>query len=71
VDDKGFMTCEDCGKELYRTMSHEWRLGDENRVSYRRKFERSVRNDVKGLNFADIVVNKADCLYQQFKGRKV
>ena len=52
-------------------MSHEWRFGDENRVSYRRKFERSVRNDVKGLNFADIVVNKADCLYQQFKGRKV
>jgi transcription initiation factor TFIIIB Brf1 subunit/transcription initiation factor TFIIB len=68
VDDKGFMTCLDCGEELYKTTSHERRFGDETRVSYRRQVERGIRNDVRDLNFADIVVTKADSLYQQFTG---
>lgn len=58
----------DLWRRVYKTTSHERRFGDETRVSYRRQVERGIRNDVRGLNFSEIVVTKADSLYQQFTG---
>ena len=76
VNENSLVICLDCGEEIQRTIMHEreWRYygpcdskrsSDPNRVHMRKSEERSIRKDVENMGFSQVIVDKADEIYNQ------
>lgn len=80
--EKGIVTCNDCGMELYQDVSHEqdWRYfgdqdgrnnSDPSRCQYRRSPEKGIKKELEGKGFPPDICRLADQLYMEVTGGEV
>jgi transcription initiation factor TFIIIB Brf1 subunit/transcription initiation factor TFIIB len=76
ICENGITSCLDCGEEISHIITHEkeWRYygaadskrtSDPNRVQIRKVEERNIAKDVESMGFSEIIIAKADELYNQ------
>jgi len=78
IIENGLNICLECGQEIDRIITHdkEWRyygnkMSDPNRAHARKIDDKSIIKDVKGMNFSEQVINKANELYVECTNGKI
>ena len=73
-NEKGIIICLECGEQIEKSITHEkeWRFygsydskrtTDPNRVQMRKTDERNIYKDVENMGFSDIIISKANNIY--------
>ena len=76
IIENNIVSCLNCGEEIQQIIKHdkEWRYygptdnkrtSDPNRVQIRKNEERNIKKDVQHMGFSEIIISKADELYNQ------
>jgi transcription initiation factor TFIIIB Brf1 subunit/transcription initiation factor TFIIB len=81
-EENGILSCLDCGSELMKSIFHdkEWRyygqsdnkkMNDPNRVTLRKRDEKTIYKDVENMGFSDKIINFANELYLQVTNKQI
>lgn len=74
IMEKDIHVCIDCGEEIVKKTTKDWKLlshndvknvSDPNRVNMRKLEEKSIYKDVEGLGFSEKIVEKANKIYTE------